>query len=936
MPLSWNEIQDRAYKFIKEWENETSESAEAKSFWDSFFNIFGVPRRKVASFETPVKKLGGKSGNIDLLWKGKLLVEHKSKGKNLDAAYTQAKDYFVGLKDYELPRYIIVSDFEHFRLYDLDEDKQNTFNLPDLVKNISLFGFIAGYPSKKPDPQDPVNIDAAILLGQLHDELKKNGYQGHYLEVYLVRILYCLFADDTGIFEPKQFQDYIEIRTLEDGSDLAHHLSTLFYNLNQDKKLRMKNLDQQIKSFSYIDGKLFEENLPPAAFDSQMRETLLKCCSLDWSRISPAIFGSLFQTVREEDDPNLRRQLGAHYTTEENIMKVIEPLFLNDLRNQLDEARGDKAELLKIQNKLLNMKFFDPACGCGNFLVIAYKAVRELEIELLAELYAIEQKIEVPKLSTTDFVDVHQFYGIEIDEFSVQVARVALWMVDHQMNLEVSKRFGPYFNRIPLEKAPKIKCDNALKVDWNEFLAPNKCTYILSNPPFVGKQYRTKSQKEDMNQLFANIKGANRLDYVSAWYLKAAKLIDSIPSIKIAYVSTNSITQGEQASVLWNELINNHEIRINFAYRTFKWSSEVNKGKAAVHCVIIGFSKMSDSKITLYDEHNACHKVKNINPYLVDAPNIVLCNRSESICDVPKIVFGNMPNDGGNLLLNNEEKEAMVKAEPKTKKWIKPFIGASEFLNNKIKWCLWLEEITPHELKSLKHIHRKVKNVKVHRASSKREDTRKLAKYPHLFGFISKQSKSKFVLIPRVTSERRLYIPLGYFTKGEIVGDTNLCVPNATLYHFGILHSLMHMSWVRVVCGRLKSDYRYSNTLVYNNFPWPTPTQKQINQIEKAANEVLIVREQFHDSCLADLYDPDTMPVKLVKAHETLDKAVDDAYGVKYDNEADRVAFLFKLYEEITEQKETASAEEHDRVIKKAQKEKERKSKAPRRKKATK
>ena len=499
MPLSWNEIRTRALTFSREWGDETSEGAEAKSFWDGFFHIFGVSRRRIASFEARVKKIDGKDGYIDLLWKGVLLVEHKSRGKNLDRAYTQALDYFPGIKESDLPRFVLVSDFARFRLIDLEaepgEPAQHQFPLEELHKNVNHFAFIAGYQTHKIKEQDPVNIKAAELMGKLHDKLRDIGYTGHDLEVYLVRLLFCLFAEDTGIFERQQFQDYLEDRTVEDGADLAAQLDTVFYVLNTDTTQRLDNRDEQLNAFPFVNGKLFQERLRPASFDRAMRESLLQCCSLDWSRISPAIFGSLFQSIMDKD---ARRNLGAHYTSEKNILKLINPLFMDDLRAEFAKVKGNKNKLFEFHKKLRSLKFLDPACGCGNFLVIAYRELRLLELDVLL---VSRKGMETYDVHSMIALDVDQFYGIEIEEFPAQIAQVAMWLIDHQMNTLVSQEFGMYFARIPLESSANILHGNALQIDWREVVVPERLSFIMGNPPFIGKNFQTSEQKQDMKRM---------------------------------------------------------------------------------------------------------------------------------------------------------------------------------------------------------------------------------------------------------------------------------------------------------------------------------------------------------------------------------------------------------------------------------------------------
>ena len=919
MPLSWNEIRNRAHEFSKRWENETSEDAEAKPFWTEFFNVFGIDRKRVASFEEPVKKLGDKQGYIDLFWKGMLLVEHKSRGKDLDKAYTQALDYFPGIKERDLPKYVLVSDFARFRLYDLEEGTQQEFKLADLHKRIKHFAFIAGYRTQTIAPQNPVNIKAAERMGKLHDALKAAGYEGHPLEVLLVRLLFCLFAEDTGIFQPASaFRAWVEERTAPDGSDLGPQLAQLFQVLNTPENKRSKNLDELLAAFPYVNGKLFEEMLPIADFDLAMREALLDCCALDWSSISPAIFGALFQSIM---DGKARRNLGAHYTSEENILKLIGPLFLDSLWEEFNRAKGNKNKLFEFHKKLRTLTFFDPACGCGNFLVIAYRELRKLELEVLRTVHEntgsrfldIHQEISV---------DVDQFYGIEIEEFPAQIAQVAMWLMDHQMNVRVSEEFGMYFARIPLKTSPHIVNGNALTLDWNDVLPAERASYVLGNPPFVGAKFMDDAQREDAQRVFADIKSGGLLDFVAAWYVKAARYITvaSPPvgarpacdshagraptKISAAFVSTNSITQGEQAGVLWGWLLA-QGIRIHFAHRTFQWSNEA-KGMAAVHCVIVGFGAYDVEKKVIYeyeDIRGEAHAVaaRNINPYLVDAPDVVLEKRSNPICAVPEIRFGNQPIDGGHFILSEDERTKLLREEPDAKKFIRPFLGADEFINNIPRYCLWLKDAKPDELRRLPLVMQRVQAVKAFRLESKRQATNDLAATPTQFAFVS-HPDSHYLLLPSVSSERRNFIPIGFMPPEVITSNLCLIVADATLYHFGILTSTMHMAWVRYTCGRLKSDYRYSNSIVYNNYPWPDePTDKQRAAVEAAAQAVLDARAQFPQSSLADLYDPLTMPPALVKAHQALDRAVDACYRkAAFTSDAQRVEFLFERYRQLT------------------------------------
>ncbi|WP_017293315.1 DNA methyltransferase [Geminocystis herdmanii] len=924
MPLSWNEIKNRALNFSREWANETSENAEAKSFWDNFFDVFGVPRRRVATFEKSVKKLDNKQGFIDLLWKGVILVEHKSKGKNLEKAYQQAIDYFPGLKDHELPKYILISDFAKFKLYDLENDVNHEFLLTEFVDHVHLFDFIAGYKKREYKDSDPVNIHAAELMGELHDRLLNIGYTGHNLEVYLVRLLFCLFADDTGIFNKNIFQEYIDLHTKEDGSDLAGHLTLIFDTLNREEDKRLKILDENLAQFPYINGKLFEEGLPPAYFDREMREMLLKACALDWGKISPAIFGSMFQAVM---NPSQRRNLGAHYTSEKNIQKVIKPLFLDDLYNEFEKIKTNHNKLKEFHEKIANLRFLDPACGCGNFLIVSYRELRDLEILILKELNKQGQlELDIRNIIK---VDVDQFFGIEYDEFAVRIAEVAMWLIDHQMNIKVSNEFGQYFVRLPLKKSAKIVHGNALQIDWKNIIDPPQppllrgennskvplikgdlggsnfsFNFIFGNPPFVGKKEQYSHQKADMNLVFNGVKNAGVLDYVCAWYLKASQFTQNT-NIRCAFVSTNSISQGEQVSILWQELYTKYNIKIHFAHRSFKWTNEA-KGKAAVHCVIIGFANFDILEKKLFDyldiRGEATEKiVKNINPYLVEGNDLIISKRNQPLSNFPAINYGSMPIDNGILILSDEEKKEFIKKEPLAKQYIKLYSGGKEFINNIKRWCLWLVDVNPNELKKMPLVLETIKQVKNYRESSGRKTTVKLAQTPSIFGEI-RQPNIDYILIPKVSSENRKYIPIGINKKEIIASGSCLIIPSHDLFLFGILTSEMHMTWVKYVCGRMKSDYQYSSSIVYNNYPFPdNVTEKQREKVANLAQKILDIRTQYPDSSLADLYDRLTMPRDLLKAHQALDKAVDLCYTKQtFSSELNRIEFLFNLYENIT------------------------------------
>jgi len=930
MPLSWNEIKDRALAFFREWECARAERAEAQTFWNEFFNVFGISRRRVASFEEPVRRArtrfeqsGGRGGFIDLFWRGNLIAEHKSRGLDLDSAYKQALEYFEGIAERDLPRYVIVSDFARIRLHDLDSNTSKEFPLKDLYKYIKLFGFIAGYITQRIEAQDPVNIKAAERMGKLHDRLRASGYEGHALEVLLVRLLFCLFAEDTTLFEPRgSFRDFLENSTREDGSDLGPQLTLLFQILNTHEDRRQRNLDELLTSFPYVNGQLFEETLPISSCDRTMREFLLDCCALDWGRISPAIFGALFQCVMDEEGSARRRNLGAHYTSEENILKLIKPLFLDDLWAEFESAKHSTNKLFELHKKLSHLKFLDPACGCGNFLVIAYRELRLLELEILRAARKMEQGQRHLDIFQLVQVDVDQFYGIEIEEFPSQIAQVALWLTDHQMNMLVSEEFGQYFRRLPLIHAAAIHCGNALQMNWNNVISVYDVDYILGNPPFVGSKYLNNLQRDDMARIFEDIANYGVLDYVTAWYVKTVhylrgderttSLLDGLPDmpksprerVKVAFVSTNSITQGEQVGVLWTELLR-QGVKIHFAHRTFRWSNEA-RGMAAVHCVIIGFALYDTERKIIFDygqldgEAHALF-VRNINPYLADAHDIILKRRDHPLCNVPDIGIGNKPIDGGHYLFTTEEKAEFLNKEPKAGRWFRRWIGSDEFINNYERWCLWLGDCPPEELRQMPEAKKRVEAVRKFRLASKSAPTRKLADTPARF-HVENIPKKPYLVIPKVSSERRSYIPIDFMDAKTLCSDLVFIMPHATMFHFSILSSAMHMAWVNHVCGRLKSDYRYSKDIVYNNFPWPSDsTDKQKAAIEEAAQAVPDARAAHPDASLADLYDPIAMPPDLRKAHQALDKAVDAAYGKKsFASDAERVAFLFELYHKYT------------------------------------
>ncbi|MDR2213812.1 MAG: N-6 DNA methylase [Pseudomonadales bacterium] len=907
---SINEIRRRLSAFAAEWKNAARENADAKLFWARFYECYGIRPESATIYEKAVDKLDGGHGFIDSFIPGLLIVEHKSRGKNLDAAFDQAADYFIALPEAERPRYIVTSDFAHFRLTDLKTKKQVECTLADLPKRAQWFSFLIEKEPREIAEESPINRQAAYAVSRLHEALLRANFRGRDLEVFLTRLLFCFFADDTGIFGADGIFRRLVEQTREDGRDTGARLAELFDALDTPESERQSNLDETLAAFAYINGSLFAERTRIPAFDTEKRALLAACAELDWSGISPAIFGAMFQGVLEAHNPDearqaTRRELGAHYTSERNILRVIDPLFMDDLRAELAKARHNKPRLRALYDRLPAITGFDPACGCGNFLVIAYRELRRLENEVIAALFDFDRGKGLLDVSTLCRVRVSQFHGIEIDEAAAHIARVALWITDHQMNLESARRFGNTRPTVPLIDTPHIHCRNALRVDWAEILPPERCTYVMSNPPFVGKAFQNTSQKADMAAIFSGFKSTGVLDYVTAWYVKALAYIKVNPAINAAFVSTNSITQGEQVAALWPYLLQGG-IRIRFAHRTFKWNNE-GKGNAAVHCVIIGFGLREPERCTIFDysddlkaDEGRRIEAKRINPYLVDAPDLVLVSRRAPICVVPAMNFGSMPNDGGNLLLSDEDKKRLLDVEPKAESWIRPFLGSDEFINGLSRWCLWLVGISAAELRAMPEVYKRVQAVRAIRLESSRKETQELADTPYLFGE-NRQPESHYIGVPKTSSERREYVPIGLLPRETIASTELFTIGGATPYHFAILNSAMHNAWMRAVCGRLKSDYRYSASIVYNNFPWPELTDKQCAAIETTAKAIWDARAAQPESTLADLYDPLTMPADLRKAHTANDRAVDAVYGYKGDkSDAARVAFLFDLYGKLT------------------------------------
>ena len=914
MRLSWNEIRVRAAAFAKEWRNAAYEKGETHSFYNDFFDLFGVRRRTVARYEEHVKRLDNSSGYIDLFWPGVLLVEQKSAGRDLTRAYGQAGDYFDALPERERPRYILVSDFQTFELHDLDEREMTAFALADLPHHIEKFGFILGVQKRAFKDQDPVNIQASELMGQLHDALKESGYTGHDLELFLVRTVFCLFADDTGIFEPRDsFFELLEQRTREDGSDLGLWLSRLFQVLDTPVDKRQTTLDQDLARFPYVNGDLFRGPLRIPDFDAPMRQALLDACRFDWTAISPAIFGALFQSVMH---PAQRRAQGAHYTTEKNILKVIEPLFLDGLRAEFTrlKARRDthrRLELHRFQQRLGRLRFLDPACGCGNFLIIAYRELRALEIEVLKELRAYRDDTETGELDAAELsvVNVDQFYGIEISAFPTHIAETALWMMDHIMNNRLSLEFGQTFVRIPLTTSPHILNADALETDWASLLPPQDCSYVFGNPPFVGAKYQSQKQRVQVRGIAVLGKTGGTLDYVTAWFLKAGEYVQR-GSARLGFVATNSTTQGEQVGQLWPLLFDRYRLEIAFAHRTFAWGSDA-RGKAHVHVVILGLDRRdtvrTEKRLFSYPDLNADpeetrHAV--LSPYLFDAggladPHLTVREESRPINGLGKLIIGSKPIDGGHYIFDTEERAALLSVEPDAAPFLRPFVGAREYLQGGERWILALHDASPATLAQLPHIKERIATVRAYRQASKSAPTQKLAETPTLY-HVNVLPSRPFLVVPEVSSERREYVPIGWLEPPTIPSNLVRVIENATLSDFALLTSAMHMAWLRHIGGRLKSDYRYSIGLVYNTFPLP-PEGTQLAKLEPLAQAILDARASHPGATLADLYDPDLMPPNLRKAHHALDQAVDRLYRPSgFASERERVEHLFGLYEKMT------------------------------------
>lgn len=913
MRLSWNEIRARAAAFAEEWSDAHYEKGESQSFYNDFFHIFGVKRRSVAVYERRVQKLDNSSGFIDLFMPKVLLVEQKSAGRDLARAHIQAEDYFLAIPEAERPCYLLACDFQTFDLRDLETGETLSFELAELPHHIEKFGFILGVKQHTFRDQDPVNIDAAELMGHLHDALEDAGFTGEDLERFLVRIMFCLFADDTGVFESRNlFLDFIEQRTAEDGSDLGGKLQELFQTLDTPEDRRYRNLDEDLAAFPYINGELFAGSTRIPSFNTVMREALIEASRFDWSPISPAIFGSLFQSVMDREE---RREHGGHYTTERNILKVIGPLFMDDLWAEFDRVkalkRGQNKALATLHDQLAKLNFFDPACGCGNFLIIAYRELRRLEIAILTELLGREKRrFDVAQLS---LIDVDQFYGIEIGEFAVEIARAAMWMMDHIMNNELSLAFGRNFARIPLTTAPHIIHGDALEIDWAEVIPPATCSYILSNPPYRGHQYRNPEQQSGMHRVWGRSGQVNRLDYVTCWFKLAVEFASRNRDLRIAFVATNSISQGEQAGILWPVLFGNGA-HIFFAHRTFAWGSEA-RGRAAVHCVIVGLSLEEPRTCRLFDYHDVrgdafAVDAAQINGYLIDGPQITIPARTPPPLDFPRALQGSKPQDGArlrrpeggyvtrsNLILNAGERELFLARAPEAEKWLRPFVGGNELISGNWRWCLWLKEADPSEIRSCPEVMDRLNRVREGRLQSPTKAFRDFADFPTLFAQ-DRQPNEQYIAIPEVSSETRPYIPIAVLPPNVIASNKLLTIAGGKRWLFAALISAMHMGWMRTICGRLESRYSYAPT-IYNTFPWPNLTERAKAKLSSTGEAIVEARAAHPNASLADLYDPEAMPANLRRAHRENDRAMDQLYRRKpFESERERVEHLFMLYEQ--------------------------------------
>ena len=912
-----------AAKFAVDWKNRGDEKQETQSFWIALLQqVFGIQDpTKYVSFEVPVK-LDHTSFIDGYISETRVLIEQKGQNINLKKGakqsdgsiltpYQQARRYAGYLPHNQNPRWIIVCNFREFHIYDMNRPngEPEIVLLENLEKEYYRLQFLVDTGNKHIKKEMEISLQAGEIVGVLYNALlkqyknPKNAESLKSLNALCVRLVFCLYAEDAGIFGSKSmFHDYLQDIPV---NGMRKALIELFRVLDQKQEERdpyLRDDNPQLAAFPYVNGGLFaDETIEIPPFNEELKTLLLSQASenFDWSEISPTIFGAVFESTL---NPETRRSGGMHYTSIENIHKVIDPLFLDDLKKEFAEIqsitieRARKIKLEAFQKKLASLKFLDPACGSGNFLTETYLCLRRLENETISLLHKGQIMLDI---GNPIQVSIGQFYGIEINDFAVTVAKTALWIAESQMMKETEAIVHAPLEFLPLRSYANITEGNALRLDWESIVSKKELNYIMGNPPFVGASMMTKTQKDEAVAIYGKIKLSNSIDYVGAWYHKAAAMMQET-DICAAFVSTNSITQGEQVAPLWDKLLNQYVVHIDFAYRTFKWNSEASE-KAAVHCVIIGFSQRKNKqKRKLYLDNFRVNLVENINAYLIDGPNVFISSRSRPLCDVAGMVYGNKPTDAGNFILTQEERDMLLHIEPKLEKYIRPYIGSVEFINKKIRYCFWLKDIQPAEIRSSKELYQRIEAVREFRLHSTAAPTRAKASTPHLFFFVS-QPESNYLMIPRVSSKNRRYIPIGFMEPQIIASDSCSIVPNATIYHFGVLTSNVHMAWMRTVAGRLKSDYRYSGSVVYNNFPWCSPTDAQKAKIEQTAQGILDARALYPDASLADLYDETTMPPELRKAHQQNDKAVMQAYGFSiHMTESECVAELMKMYQELT------------------------------------
>ncbi len=917
------EKREAARQFSLKWNGKGREEEDGRSYWiDLLQNVLGLEdvidriefEKKVVGYDGNMKKIDA------YIPETKVLIEQKSLGVSLEkpqaghggkTPYEQAKEYADGLPYNEKPRWIVLCDFAEIRIYDMDQKKpwENiiTISLMELQTKYPLLSFLYKDDVKKITEEMELSLKAGELIGKIHDRFLDQYHDPmakktqNSLNILCVRLVFCLYAEDAGLFgETDAFKKYI---VQYEPKDIRQALITLFEVLNTPTSERADlYLSDELEAFPYVNGGLFErKNIVIPKVTDEIKQVLIESALFDWSKISPAIFGAVFESTL---NPETRRAGGMHFTSHENLHRVIDPLFLDDLKAELETIKqrdgGVRTRMLRaFQKKIASLTFLDPACGSGNFLTETYICLRRLENEIIRLLQKTEQiQMDLDGASPIQ-VKIDHFYGIEINDFAVTVAKTALWIAESQM-MEETKRlvwFGDDF--LPIRTQAHIEEGNALQMDWNHVIPAAKLDYIMGNPPFVGKKEQTKKQKEELISVIGKgIAGIGNLDYVVGWYVKASDMLQKNRNIIVAFVSTNSITQGEQAPT-FGRILEKCKVSICFAYRSFVWDSEAND-KAHVHCVIIGFSS-NNMGGKIYLPNSDAINVKTINHYLIEAPPVFIENRSTPICSVTKMSYGSMPIDDGHLILNKDDVDAIITENPKCSSYIRKYAGGAEILKNKKRWCLWLVNANPKEIKKSKTILERIAATAEFRSKSNRPQTLALAETPMLFGEI-RQPNTPMLVVPKVSSENRRYIPIAFITPDIIINGSALIVPNATIYDFGILISNIHMSWMRCVAGRMKSDYQYSNKIVYNNFVWPNPTEEQRAKIEVTAQGILDARALYPDSSLADLYDPLTMPPELLKAHQRNDAAVMRAYGfdIKSMTEADCVAELMKMYQQIT------------------------------------